>query len=652
MGARREAPLSNLELARILSFGDHELAVRSTRAALRVRAGDGKLWQLLGVALAALGRLREAQAALGRALQLLPGDAELLGNQAALRQQTLRAAIGEVDAALQRGDKAGALRLARRAVAAWPESAGCHDALCVTLAAAGAVEEAVRCGRRAVDLDPAHVQYGVNLAACLSVAGLADEALAQRRRLFELACGQVENCRLLAHGAAEAGDPALAAHYCRHGAAEPPRDLGLHSQMLYYMTLDGNVSPDSLAAAHRHYGACVEQAVGGAAWTHQRSAPTSRPLRVGFVSADLHHHPVAGFIAPVWAALDRRVVEVWVYSVGKEEDETTARLRLVADRWHDAAALTDAELAARIHADAIDVLFDLSGHTSGHRLPCFARKPAPLQVTWIGYPNTTGLTAMDYALCDPFNAPPGLYEAGYVEKFARIPCSGTFEPLGELPAVGPLPALQRGAICFGSFNVLRKIGPAVLDAWARVLHATPGSQLLVGHVEDESGAARLRQALSCRGIGGERLRLCPPRPLADYLALHAEVDMLLDAWPYTGGTTTNYALAMGVPVVTLRGPSRAHCQSAGVLGRIGLQDWVADDVDGFVQLATAKASDLAALAALRAGLRERWRDTPLRRPVTVARGLEAAVQEMWRRWCDGLPAEHFQVELDMPGGRP
>lgn len=645
-------PLANVELARILNFGHHELGVRSARVALRARPGDAKLWQLLAVGLAALGQLREARGALGRALQLSPQDAELLQNERVLRQQCAQVAAREVDLALQRGDKAGALARAGRAVKDWPAEASSHSSLSVVLAAVGRLDEAAAAGRRAVELEPSQVQHLFNLAAYLSAAGRSAEALALRRQAFEVAPRDVENCRWLARGAAQASDLEHAAFYCRHGGEQAPDDLGLHSEMLYYMTLDGRVSPAALHAAHREYGVRVEQAVGGAAWTHERGGVTGRPLRVGFVSADLRAHPVAGFIAPVWQALDRRAVEVRAYAVGSATDDTTERLRALADHWVDASALTDAELAARIHADAIDVLFDLSGHTGGHRLPCFAMKPAPVQVTWIGYPNTTGLAAMDYALCDPFNAPPGLYEERYVEKFARIPCSGTFTPPGELPEVAPLPALQRGAVCFGSFNILRKIGAEVLDAWARVLHATPGSRLLVGNVADESQAERLGEEFATRGVAPQRLHLCPPMPLADYLARHADVDILLDTWPYTGGTTTNYALAMGVPVVTLRGPGRAHCQSAGVLGRIGLQDWVADDVDGFVQLATSKAGDLASLATLRAGLRERWQHTPLRQPATVARGLERAVHEMWRRWNAGLPAEHFQISADGPAGSP
>lgn len=644
MAAKPLAGLSNFEVARILNFGDHGLAVRSAQAALRARPADGKLWQLLAVGLAALGRVRDAQAALRCAMQLLPGDAELLANAQTLRLQAAAAQWQALNEALQSGDKPGALRLARRALHDEPGLAAHHNNLSVALAAGGQLAEAVEAGRRAVELDPDAVQYRINLAAFLSLTGRGEEALRERQQVFARAPDDVETCRLLAHEAAQRGDPTRAAFYCRSGREAYPRDLSLHSQLLYYMSLDAAVSPADSLAAHVAWGQRVVAEVGGPAFAFPNDRDAARRLRVGFVSADLHTHPVAGFIEPVWAALDRDAVQLWVYAAGAAQDAVTERLRPLAHAWRDVHGLSDAELAKRIHEDGIDVLFDLSGHTSGHRLPCFAMKPAPIQVTWIGYPNTTGLAAMDYALCDRFNAPPGLYEQFYVEKFARIPCSGTFSPLGELPDVAPLPALARGSVCFGSFNVLRKIGPDVLSAWARVLHGTPGSTLLVGHVAQPQDAAWLRREFAAHGIAEERLRLVPPMELPQYLALHAEVDLLLDTWPYTGGTTTNYALAMGVPVVTLSGPGRAHCQSAGVLGRIGLQDWVAADVDRFVALATARAQDLASLSAVRAGLRERWQATPRRQPRAVAHGLERAVRAMWQRWCAGLPAEHFEVE--------
>lgn len=653
MAVKHKSIASNIELIRLLNFGEHALAVDCAQAALRNRPSDSKLWQLLGLGHMQLGRHRDALAALRRAAELAPGDAEIRDNLRILGTAAGTMALQAFAAAMAAGDLSQALSMARRAVRDEPQGAARHNNLAVALAASQRLPEAIDASRRAVTLAPQSVEFQLNLARFLMVTEQEADGPASYRRVLELDPENVEARRLLAWHAAHRGDPAEAAAYCSGGRNELPRDLSLLSNRLYYGTLDGSLAPEESFAAHAEYGRRAEAAAPAAGFAFAQPCDPARRLRVGFVSGDLYDHPVAGFIEPVWAALDRTQIEVWVYAGGAKRDAVTERLRPLAQVWRDVQDLGDEALAARIHADAIDVLFDLSGHTAGHRLPSFAMKPAPVQVTWIGYPNTTGLRAMDYALCDRFNAPPGLYEHFYVEKFARIPCSGTFTPLARLPEVGPLPALAAGRVCFGSFNAVRKLGPEVVAGWALVLHAVPDARLLIGHVAAPAQAQRLEAEFARQGIAAARLQFRPSVALADYLALHGEVDLLLDSWPYGGGTTTNYALAMGVPVVTLRGPGRAHCQSAGVLGRIGLGDWVARDVDEFVAIAAARAGDLPALVALRAGLRDRWRGTPLRQPAVVARGLERAVRRMWQRWCAGLPAEHFEIGHDeVPGLAP
>jgi protein O-GlcNAc transferase len=627
----------------ILETGDLEFALQAAQGAVQERSRDAKLWQLLALVNARLGRHRSAQAALQRAAELQPGDPEIQENLRAVKSAAALAELNALTQALGARDFTRAVSLAQQALRRSPRDGACHNNLAAALAAAGQLPQAIASARRAVQHAPASVEFQRNLAQFLEAERQSEQALQAYRRVFELKPDDERACRALARAAAQQGRLAEARFYCSGGAEGWSQDLALFSNQLYYLTLDASVSAEEGFAAHAEYGRRSAQAAADSRFVHANDRDPSRRLKVGFVSGDLYSHAVAGFIEPVWAALDREQVEIWVYANLAAEDEVTQRLQRLAGPWCNVAAMSDAELARRIHDDGVDVLFDLSGHTGGHRLMTFAMKPAPLQVTWIGYPNTTGLPTMDYALCDRFNAPPGLYETYYVEKFARIPCSGTFEPMAGLPDVGPLPAASRGHITFGSFNATRKIGDVVLAAWARVLHAVPASRLLVGHVTAPEEAARLARAFADAGITADRLEFHGHLPIAAYLALHQQVDLVLDSWPYTGGTTTNYALAMGVPVVTLRGPGRAHCQSAGVLGRIGLHDWVADDVDDFVVVAVRQAQDAAGLARLRAGLRARWRDTPLRQPASVASGLEKAVRVMWQRWCAGLPAANFEV---------
>jgi predicted O-linked N-acetylglucosamine transferase (SPINDLY family) len=309
--------------------------------------------------------------------------------------------------------------------------------------------------------------------------------------------------------------------------------------------------------------------------------------------------------------------------------------------------MSDDELTEQIRHDEIDVLFDVSGHTAHNRLPVFCRKPAPIQVAWLGYPNSTGLMSMDYVLCDRFNAPHGLYEHLCTEKLARIPSSNTFVQNLDAPPVGELPMLARGHVTFGSFNRISKLGDQVIATWARVMHRVPGSRLLLGSVSDEQVRTSLTQRFERQGITADRLDLRPTLPLNDYLRLHHEVDLILDTWPYTGGTTTNHALWMGVPVLTMTGGSRVQCQAAASISKMGLDEWIAVGADEFVERGVRLAGQPEVLAALRSGMRERWLQAPLRQPSVVARGLESAVRRMWQRWCQGLPAEQFEITDSM-----
>jgi predicted O-linked N-acetylglucosamine transferase (SPINDLY family) len=253
---------------------------------------------------------------------------------------------------------------------------------------------------------------------------------------------------------------------------------------------------------------------------------------------------------------------------------------------------------------------------------------------------------MDYYLADPHSAPPGEIDALYVEKLVRLPAGVAFRPEPRSPDVNPLPALQRGYLTFGSFNRLSKLGATVLETWSRVLVALPGSRLLMGNVGDPELEQDLRQQLSARGVSADRLTFAPRQPLEAYLAMHHEVDIMLDTFPYTGGTTTQHALWMGVPVITLAGLRRTERISTANLSRVGLEDWSVTSTEAYVARAVAAANDLAGLAALRAGLRERIAASPLRQPETIARSLEIAFRTMWQRWCEGLPPLAFSVTLE------
>jgi predicted O-linked N-acetylglucosamine transferase (SPINDLY family) len=324
---------------------------------------------------------------------------------------------------------------------------------------------------------------------------------------------------------------------------------------------------------------------------------------------------------------DRERFEVHCYATNGAVDEVSERLRARVDGWVQAERLTDEELAARVRADGIDILVDLAGHTSGNRLLAFARRAAPVQVTWLGYPTTTGLSAMDYRITD-WEVDPAGYEAFNAERPLRLPGSYfCYRPYERAPQVAPLPALRSGTVTFGSFNNFAKVSPAVLALWAQVLQAVPGSRLLLKarSLADAQVRQALLERLGAQGIEGERIDLRGwEAEVGGQLALYGEVDIGLDTWPYNGATTTCEALWMGVPVVSLSGATHASRMGRSILKAAGLAHCVADTPEAYVRAAVALAGDLDALARLRAGLRERLRASPLTDEIAFTRNLEAA----------------------------
>ena len=430
------------------------------------------------------------------------------------------------------------------------------------------------------------------------------------------------------------------AHY-RRALALKPDMLSAGSGALFCMLHDDRQTAQQIAAAHAKFGADVE-APHRAGWArHANGADPNRRLRLGFVSGDLRDHPVARFLEPVWRAIDRREFELFVYDTQPTRDAVAARLRERADQWTIAAAMPDTALDARIRSDGIDILFDLAGHTARNRIGVFARRPAPVQVSWIGYPGTTGLTAIDYRLTDATATPPGRFDDLFTERLAYLPFMSVFDRPADLGAVGPPPHLANGCLTFGSFNRMNKLGERSIALWSRVLRAVPDSRFLVGALPNEAVAAELRRRLVASGVDESRVQLQPRVSLPEYLALHAQVDILLDALPFSSGTTANFALWMGVPTLTVAGASMAERLGAARMRAAGLDDFISESEDGFVDLAVAWSQRRDELSSLRAGLRERMEQLAVSQPVQLTRALEARLREMWKRWCDGLAAERL-----------
>ena len=377
---------------------------------------------------------------------------------------------------------------------------------------------------------------------------------------------------------------------------------------------------------------------------------------MGYVSPDFVNHAVAYFFEPVLAAHDRVCFEVFCYSDVRVPDKVTARLRALSGQWREIAGKTDEQVAALVREDGIDILVDLAGHTARNRLLVFARRPAPVQVTWLGYPNTTGMDAIDYRLTDLVSDPAGA-EVRHSEKLVRLPRNfSCYRPSDESPAVGPLPAATAGHITFGCFNHLAKLTPPTLDLWAKVLRDQPASRLLIkSHgLADAETANRVRGEFTARGIEAARIEcngeeLSVPR----HLGLYNRVDVAFDSAPYNGTTTTCEALWMGVPVLTLAGETHVSRVGASLLTHLGAPEWIAATPADFVAKCRTLTSDLARLSALRAGLRERMRASPLCDAAGFTRDLETRRRCSQAARCEPASKIHFAPDPigEAPGFR-
>jgi predicted O-linked N-acetylglucosamine transferase (SPINDLY family) len=322
-----------------------------------------------------------------------------------------------------------------------------------------------------------------------------------------------------------------------------------------------------------------------------------------------------------------------------DRDEITARIAAASSVWRDVLGWSDEGLAGQIRADRVQILFDLSGHTAGNRLLTFARKPAPLQVTWIGYEGTTGLAAMDYILADGYEIPPHL-ENQYREKVLRMPegylC---YDPPTDAPPVAPLPALQQGHVTFGSFNNLGKITPPVVRVWAEILRRIPGARLALKYrgLADENTRRRYLELFAAQGAGADRLNMLGWSPHPEFLAEHHHVDLALDPFPFSGSITSCAALWMGVPVITCPGETFASRHTFDHLSNIGLTETIAHDLDDYVRRAVELSGDLPRLAALRAGLRPRMAASPLCDGPRFARNLMELLRRVWRQKMETSP---------------
>ncbi len=495
------------------------------------------------------------------------------------------------------------------------------------------MDEAIACYRRALELKPDHIEALNNLGNALKAGGKLGEAIACYRRALELKPDFADAHNNLGNALRDGGDLDEALACYRRALELKPDYAAAHSNLLYSLQYRTGVTPSALAEAHAEYDRRHAAPLYGVVARHEEIRDPQGRIRLGFVSPDLARHPVGYFLVRVLENLDWDRHETVCYSDRTVKDSLTHRLEAAATRWRDVHGMDHERLAEQIRADRIDILFDLAGHTASNRLLVFARKPAPIQISWIGYEGTTGLAAMDYLLADHLMIPPGS-ERHYRETVLRMPDGYLcYDPPETAPAVGPPPSLKQGSATFGSFNNPAKITPEVVAVWARILHAAPTARLVMKYrgLGDEAVKKRFLDLFAAHGVGPHRLDLLPSSSYTDYLATFHRVDVALDPFPFSGSTITCESLWMGVPVVTWPGETFAGRHSLSHLSNVGLTETIARDPDGYVERAIAMAGDPVRLSALRSGLRERMAASPLCDGKRFAGHLMSLLQNVWKQ---------------------
>ncbi len=608
--------------------GDLLGAVQRLEAAVAAEPGNGLFQLNLGNALRAAGRVDDALARYARATELAPERFAAWFNLAQLH--------------VDRGEHVTAAAAFRRALALDPTNHAARLGLAAALvdSAQGspdgkaAFAEALALLETEWTRSPEASRARYILALALAGCARWTEAVAHLEALVAAHPEQAEAHVQLANSYNQLGRAADAVREYRATWRLAPEYHHALTSVLGTLNAVPDIAPEAVLEAHREWAAAVAAPLYPVAPRFANSRAPGRRLRVGYVSPDLRRHPVGAMFAPVLERHDPARVETFCYYNYPRGDAMTERMRRAAHHWRDVAGLDDATVADAVRADAIDILVDLVGHTKYTRMLVFARRPAPVQVSWLGYFNTTGLATMDYFVTDPVSSPGG-QERYFVETLVRLPATRfCFEPPAFMPEVASLPAQRSGTVTFGCLNNLVKLNDRVLALWARILAAVPGARLLLqaSALSDPLAQRDFRARAAALGIPPERLELRRFVPVDEAARTYHEVDVALDPFPFCGGMTTLDALWMGVPVVTLPQVMIAGRQSASMLANLGLEAIVAADEAGYVTAAAALARDLDRLADLRSGLRERFRASPLADYARFARDLEAAYREMWERW--------------------
>lgn len=543
------------------------------------------------------------------------------------------------------GERQEGESLIRRSIEIKPDYADAYFNLGNFYRHAYKLEEAEQLLLKALEIDPSHVKALSSLALLLAKRKKYREALEYCKKAIEL------NQRLpeafIAKGSimVECGETESGLELFRKALKLKKNNDG-HSGLIFLMNLVPHVSQAEIFNETVAWSKRYADPLTASARAHLNTPLSERKIRVGYVSGDFKLHPVSHHLKPILQSHDAKRFAVYLYNNFAKTDEMTEEFAGYCNGgYRDISSLDDIAAEKIIRDDGIDILVDLAGHTAYHRLTLFARKPAPIQVTWLGYFNTTGMKAMDYLLSDLVTLPLG-DDCLFREKIVRLPnCRFCYTAPYYAPNVAESPVLQSGFITFGSFNKLAKTNHEVIELWARVLNAVALSRLIIKWpaIDDDTVIGLLVQRFAVHGISRDRLIFRSDTPHPKMLAEYGDVDIALDTFPFNGGATTCEALWMGVPVVTLEGQTPISRQSKAFLHAIGHQEWVAKTADEYVTIATALAGDVERLTEIRAGLRQEFAASPLCDGKVFTHELEAAYRTMWKQWCHMYPEQSVDL---------
>lgn len=634
------------------SQGNHAQALADFREAISLEPSNPDFHNDLGLTLRDIGQFDESLAAFHQSISLRPDHAETyvnLGN-------TLRA-CGRLDEAIV---------AYQRAIHLKPGLSAAYSNLGVVLDESGQASQAAGALQRAIDLNPGNALAHHNLANILYRMAEPIAAIGMYERAISLSANYAESYAGLALALREIGKMDQAVSTCQkaislkpdlaeartilgniymdtaciddaiscygEAIALNPADVKAHSNLLFAMHFHPNCDGQAIYEEHRKWNQRFAAGFGNSIIPHMNDRSPERRLRIGYVSPDFRNHPVGRFILPLMSNHNESQVELFAYSLTTAADSLTQQIRARAHHWRELAGTSDDQTAGIIRNDKIDVLVDLAMHTNNNRLLIFARKPAPVQFTYLAYCSTTGLGAIDYRLSDPHLDPHDADDAIYSEQTVRLPSTyWCYEPATNAP-VSALPIQKNTHLTFGCLNNFSKVTSEWVGACGKILQIVPHGRLILNAPEG-SCRDRIAQLLQKYDIDPKRIKFTGRLPYDQYLQLFSEIDVCLDTFPFGGGTTTCDSLWMGVPVVTLRGRTAVGRGGASILSNLGLTDFIASDLGHFVQIAVRSANDIEGLGKLRRTIRERMQGAPLMNSRIFAQSLEAAYRETWVKWC-------------------